>query len=378
MTFSIPPSHATGIHSLTLQNFRGYGKLDIVPEGRSVILTGPNGAGKTNVLEAISLLFPGRGLRRARLSDMLRQGSLAHSWTIQAHLNGLHGPVDLSTTAHCGPAKERRSCTIFQKPEKTLTALAQQMSVIWLTPQMDRLFTDGMSAKRRFIDRLCVALHPSHNDLLAAYETLLKERLAALLSAPDPHWLSALEQQIATAGLKIYHTRQEVSFQLNAKMEERFSAFPCARIYATGEENIALSTAADAHAFYVEKLTLFRSLDRQLETTSFGPHRFALDILHVDKNLGASYCSTGEQKALLLAIILAFAGLMKEYSRGVPVLLLDEVAAHLDEEKRAHLFNELWALKMQIWMTGTDLSPFLECESQALIYHVEQAAVTKR
>ena len=377
MIFSKTSSPDLGIHTLTLQNFRNYSQFTIKPQGHSLILYGHNGAGKTNLLEAVSLLSPGRGLRRARLSDMLKQDAHVNRWSLHAHINSPHGPLDLSTTAHCDSQKERRSCEILGKKEKTLTALSQHTSIVWLTPQMDRLFSEGMSARRRFIDRLCVALFPPHSDLLVTYENLCKERLHALTTAPDPRWLDALEHQLAQAGLKICHRRQEVCFLINSRMAQRQGPFPKALIH-TGQVNddLLALTEDSALTFYQEKLRISRSLDGPQETTTFGPHRFPIDIHHVDKNLAAAYCSTGEQKALLLAIVLAFASTMKEYSQGVPVLLLDEVMAHLDEEKRAHLLSELWALKIQIWMTGTDLSPFLGCEDHAQLFHIEQATLT--
>ncbi len=373
------PSAAQGIHTLTLQNFRSYTQLEISPEGHNIICYGGNGAGKTNLLEAISLLSPGRGLRRARLSDMRLQNSATSRWSIGAHLNSPYGRIDLSTTAQCDTMKERRTCSVFGKTEKTLSALARHISLVWLTPQMDRLFSEGMSSRRRFVDRLCVALYPSYNDLLTTYDTLAKERLMALSTAPDPHWLQALEQQLAEAGLRICHTRQEVCYRLNGQMAQRHSAFPQAMLHPGGDADGLLSMSPEtALIFYVDKLSKSRSLDHTHQATTFGPHRFPIDIHHVDKNLAATYCSTGEQKALLLSIILAFTSLMKEYSEGVPVLLLDEVIAHLDEEKRAHLFQELWALQVQIWMTGTDRAPFLTCENHAVLYHVEHATLTKQ
>lgn len=369
---------SSGILQLDLVDFRGYDHLLLSPKGHSVVLFGPNGAGKTNILEAVSFLSSGRGLRRAKLSQVHRLHAQGGGWAVTALVKTQNMLVNLRTAATLHAGKERRTCAVHGKAEKTLSQLGRYVSLVWLTPQMDRLFTEGNTGRRQFIDRLSVALHPAHGDHVNAYENALKERSVALSVLPqDPHWLHALERQIAEYGAAIASRRAEVCFLLNQRIASRASAFPRAAIHLSGplEDLLSATPAYDVAGVYEAKLAQSRQQEGQGHGTFFGPHRTHVDVIHLQKNIPASLCSTGEQKALLLAIILAFAELMNEYSTGIPILLLDEVVAHLDPHRRQSLFEELWALQMQIWMTGTEPEPFFGCETKAQFYRVEQAVI---
>ena len=328
---------------LTLNDFRNHAALEIRPQAQFLALHGTNGAGKTNILEAVSLLVPGRGLRRAAMSDMVRsQGN--GGFTIVGEVGG-----NVIGTGVSAEQPERRKVRVNES-NAGINSLAEWLSVIWLTPAMDRLFADGAAARRRFLDRLVLAINPGHARHSSRYEKAMQQRNRLLAGgvAADPLWLDALEAQMAESGNFIQAARifvvEALSAQLLTTMAGPF-ATPQIRLIdkgATGGEDLASVWRKE------------RNRDAAAGRTLIGPHRADLEVLHSASGQVAEQCSTGEQKALLLSLILAHAALVSAQRDAPPILLLDEVAAHLDPSRRAALFGLLADTGAQVWMTGTE------------------------
>ena len=334
------------ISRLILTDFRNHAALTIAPGGGFVVLTGENGAGKTNVLEAVSLLAPGRGLRRAALSAMARQGGEGGFGVAAV----VAGDVDLATGT-LPSAPERRQVRV-QGAAAAATSLPEWLTVLWLTPATDRLFVEPAGERRRFLDRLTLALSPGHATHAARYEAAMRERnrLLADERPADPAWLTALEARMAEHGAALDAARAEAVRLLAERLADAPAGpFPRARLRLEGE---AVEPAAFARA-----LELGRRRDAAAGRTLVGPHRADLAVVHLEKEQAAALASTGEQKALLLGIVLAHAELVAERTGRAPVLLLDEVAAHLDPLRREALFARL-AGRGQVWMTGTEPALF--------------------
>ncbi len=330
------------IGRLTLSDFRNHADALIVPDAAFVLLTGDNGAGKTNILEAVSLLAPGRGLRGAALSAMARQDGPG-GFGIAAEVDGV-----VLGTGVTPAAPERRQVRIGGVASSA-NALADHLSIVWLTPAMDRLFLDSPGGRRRFLDRLTLALHPAHAVHSARYEAAMRarNRLIADLRSADPLWLDALEAQMGEHGAALAAARADLVARLNAELARQPDA-PFARPL------IALGGDGESGEPLGAKLARERRRDAAAGRTLSGPHRDDLAVTHVAKDQSAALCSTGEQKALLLSILLAHAALVAGERGQPPVLLLDEVAAHLDPSRRAALFDRLRASGGQVWMTGTE------------------------
>lgn len=329
---------------LLLTDFRSYREAVIEAGPGLVVLTGDNGAGKTNVLEAVSLLSPGRGLRGASLGEMARRDGPG-AFAIAARLTG---EAEIGTGTLAG-APERRQVRVNGAPASA-NALSEWLSVLWLTPAMDRLFTDSAGGRRRFLDRLVLALKPDHAGHSARYEAAMRARNKLLAEpAPDHAWLTALEARMAEHGAAIVAARRET---LSALADRLTSApegpFPRASAGLAGEEPDDLVAALFAG----------RARDAAAGRTLVGPHRIDLAVTHEGKAMPAASCSTGEQKALLIAVILAHSDLVAARLERRPILLLDEIAAHLDPVRRAALFEQLAAAGGQVWMTGTEPSLF--------------------
>jgi DNA replication and repair protein RecF len=331
---------------LILTDFRNHADAVIAPGPGFVVLSGDNGAGKTNVLEAVSLLAPGRGLRRAALSEMARQGG-GGGFSVTA---ALIGDVQLATGTRAD-APERRLVRV-QGAAVAATALAEWLTVLWLTPAMDRLFVEPASERRRFLDRLTLALSPVHAVHSNRYEAAMRarNRLLADEGAPDRDWLTALEAQMAQHGAAIDEARRETVAALAAMLVDQPDG-PFARA------GLVLEGWTGAGDRLADDLAQGRARDAAAGRTLVGPHRTDLAVTHLGKGQAAALCSTGEQKALLLGIVLAHADLVAARTGTPPVLLLDEVAAHLDPQRRAALFDRL-AGKGQVWMTGTEAALF--------------------
>ncbi len=339
---------------LRLTDFRSYPLATIEAGAGLVVLTGENGAGKTNLLEAVSLLAPGRGLRQTTLSDMARAEGPG-GFAVAASIALPAGAVEIGTGT-LATAPERRQVRINGATAAANT-LGDWLAILWLTPAMDRLFAEGASGRRRFLDRLVLALEPGHGIHAARYEAAMRARnkLLAEPDGADPAWLAALEAGMAEHGAAVAGARGRTVGALGARLAGQ-PAGPFARA------GLALEgwqpTEGNAEAALAAALRAGRGRDAAAGRTLVGPHRSDLSVTHLDKGQPASRCSTGEQKALLLGIVLAHADLVAEASARRPLLLLDEVAAHLDPLRRAALFDRLHAAGGQVWMTGTEPALF--------------------
>jgi DNA replication and repair protein RecF len=360
---------------LTLKDFRSYagGELSVGP--RPVVLTGPNGIGKTNLLEAVSMLSPGRGLRGAKLASMsrkTREGEAADSWAVSAVLaRPPHGEWQVGTgyAASAAGTQPRRVFHLNGAPAES-GELAELVPLLWLTPAMDRLFLEGGQLRRRFLDRLVFALVPSHARKSSRYEHALSDRLRLLRDGTRRgSWLDALEKTMAEDGAAINAARLEMIDCLNSELTARRAqgAFPCAHLKLAGEPG---DTSSDAGVLQ-QLFATARARDGESGRTNGGPHTADLEVLHVAKQCDARECSTGEQKALLISIVLADAWLKRKRHGVAPMLLLDEIAAHLDALRRAALFDEIVALNSQAWLTGTDRQLFSPLESNAEFVTIE-------
>jgi DNA replication and repair protein RecF len=361
---------ASAISRLTLTDFRSYGRAELILDGRPVYLVGPNGAGKTNLLEAVSFFTPGRGLRGASLVDVGRRlpgEVVGRAWAVSATV----GDSQLGTgLAEAGSA--RRTVRIEGEPAPP-GRLADHLRQVWLTPAQDRLFLEGASDRRKFFDRLVFAAIPRHAAHAAAYEKAQRERMRLLTdetTPPDPAWLDALEARLAEAGALMAEARAQTLSALQSEIDRRGERpFPQARLSLTGEwENLALAGAeiADIEARLAQSLAAARRRDAAAGRALTGPHRGDLAVLHAEKDRPAAECSTGEQKALILNLVLAQASrLSRAESSPRPILLLDEVAAHLDRFRRAALFDEIEALGLQAFLTGTDEHLFEDLKGRA-------------
>ena len=351
---------------LTLTDFRSYATAALAPGPGFVVLTGDNGAGKTNILEAVSLLAPGRGLRGSALGDMARQnqaGGGAGGFSVSAQL----GDIDLGTGT-LATAPERRIVRI-NGATASATALSEWLSIVWLTPAQDRLFTDSAGERRRFLDRLVLALDPGHAHHATRYEAAMRQRNRLLAEDDaDPDWLAALELAMGDHGQAIAEARTALVTALAARIAaEPDSVFARAGLSLTGWDGGDLPC----------DLAQSRPRDAAAGRTLIGPHRQDLAVTHLSKAQPAAQSSTGEQKALLLGIILAHADLVAEAVERRPILLLDEVAAHLDPSRRAALFERLDSGGGQVWLTGTEPALFTETPPSATHYSVANGAIRR-
>jgi len=342
---------------LKLTNFRSYGFGEIAVSGASVVLAGPNGAGKTNVLDAISLLSPGRGLRGAKLAEHTRKAPVASEetlWAVAATVT--RGGTEHEIGTGLTQASASRQVRLNGAPAQSSADLGDIVQLIWLTPAMDRLFIESAGGRRRFLDRLVLGFDAGHARAATRYETAMRERARLLKFGPrDPAWLDGLENEMAEAGILIAQARAATVEKLSGALAEREGAgvFPAASLNLTDE--IHLSSADDMRAAFASG----RMRDAEAGRTLTGPHTTDLHVRHTGKRTDARDCSTGEQKALLISIMLADARELSRAREGLaPILLLDEIAAHLDSVRRAALFEEIHSLAAQAWMTGTDLSLF--------------------
>ena len=365
------------IRRLTLTNFRSYHAAQIEADCGPIVLTGPNGAGKTNLIEAISFLTPGRGLRRATLEDVaFSEGD--GSWAVSADVEGALGLAALGTGID-PPARDdgirSRKCRIDRDPVPSATAFADHLRVIWLVPAMDGLFNGPASERRRFLDRLVLAIDAEHAGRVASLERALRSRNRLLDDArPDVHWLDAVEHETAELAVAVTASRVETVVRLQASLATRMSqsAFPAAEIRLDGwmEQLVLLRPAVEIEDRYRAVLRDNRARDAAAGRTLEGPHLTDLAVHQAGSDVAAADASTGEQKALLIGLVLAHAGLLAEIAGYVPVLLLDEVTAHLDPVRRHALYSELARLGAQSWMTGADANAFAALSEGAQVFEV--------
>jgi DNA replication and repair protein RecF len=367
------------IRTLSFSNFRNYSALRIEASPAPVVLTGRNGVGKTNILEAVSLLTPGRGLRRAKVSELDNQRQGGMPWALSATICGMQGETQIGTGRDSESDIDKRIVKIDGKIVRSQTELARHMAALWLTPQMEQLFQEGASAGRKFLDRLVYSFDSGHASRVNEYEFAMRERNKVLaIGTPDPHWLDALEQTMAETGTAIASARILACEHINMAVQNSPLSFPKAHMEIKGfiEDKLTSGEAAITIEEMTKKaLWENRRQDAAAGRAMVGPHRSEMKVIHIEKQMLAEFCSTGEQKALLLSIVLAQARAGAKWHGVVPVLLLDEVAAHLDATKRLELFQEIDHIKAQVWMTGTDIKLFEGMEGKAQYFKVENGEV---
>lgn len=378
---------AAFVRRLSLVNFRSYHAAQVeLSAAGPVVLTGANGAGKTNLIEAISLLTPGRGLRRATLDELaFAEGDGA--WAINAEIEGMLGLATLGTGIDA-PTGEDAAATrryrIDREAAPSATAFADHLRVVWLTPAMDPLFNGPASERRRFLDRLVLAVDAQHSGRVNALERSLRSRNRLLEDASsDAHWLDAVERETAEVAVAVAAGRFETVSRLQgalAQARDSAPGFPRAEIALEGfiEQLLPDHSATEIEDRYRALLKDNRARDAAAGRTLEGPHRADLKVTHADKRVPAADASTGEQKALLIRLVLAHAGLIKDMTGFAPMLLLDEIVAHLDPGRRAALYDALAALGAQVWMTGADPVAFGDIASRAQVFEVRNGTVTPR
>jgi DNA replication and repair protein RecF len=374
---------SASIRRLALTNFRSYRAASLEVASALVVLTGENGAGKTNLIEAISLLAPGRGLRRATLEEIaFSEGD--GSWAASAEIEGMLGLATLGTGIEPPIADEgarTRQCRIDREPVGSAAAFADHLRVIWLVPAMDQLFEGPASERRRFLDRLVLAVDAGHQSRVSALERSLRSRNRLLEEPrPDPHWLDAVEHETAELAVAVAAQRAETVRRLQGALAVRKDeAFPSAEIALDGwmERLLPDHPAAEIEDRYRAVLKDSRARDAAAGRTLDGPHLTDLAVTFPRKNIPAAEASTGEQKALLIGLVLAHAALVAEMTGFAPVLLLDEVVAHLDPGRRRALYDALGALGAQVWMTGADPAAFADIAARATVFAVSQGRVNR-
>ncbi|MCC9621391.1 DNA replication/repair protein RecF [Thalassospira sp. MA62] len=379
------------VSRIRLTDFRCYEALSLSLSGAPVVLTGPNGAGKTNLLEAVSLLAPGGGLRRAKLGEMARtapadkkaaDGKVPRAWAVAADLETPDGVYQVGSgldPAALEQGRERRAVRLDGENQRGQAALGRVCAAVWLTPQMDRLFLDGPSARRRFLDRLVYGLDPDHSSRVAAYEHSLRSRAKLLKEGKaDDKWLASIEDSMVRHGIAVAVARADLLARLSRAGTMAIGPFPAARLALKGDLEDWLETcpALEVEDKIRAALRDGRSRDATYGGAVVGPQRSDLLVWHDAKDQPADQCSTGEQKALLLSIVMANTRLQTKARGAGPLLLLDEVVAHLDAERRNHLFDEIVALGVQAWMTGTDRALFEGLNGRAEFFRVEDAKLT--
>ena len=383
----LPSVGRLGITRLVLTDFRNYREARLALGTEPVVLTGPNGAGKTNLLEAVSFLAPGRGLRNARLAEIDRQcgkapgGAVESSsggWAVAATMTTHRGPLQIGTGRDTGDG-DRRLVRIDGEPVRSQAALGERLGVVWLTPPMDRLFLDGPGGRRRFLDRLIFALDPAHASRVGAYEQALRERARLLPEgSADPAWLRALEEVMSAQGVAVAAARRDAVERLDQACGEAEDPFPRAslKIAGTVEDWLGEMPALAVEAKFTAALADTRRSDAVSGGAAVGPHRSDFMVSLAQTGTAAQSGSTGEQKALLISILLAHAELRRGLRGEPPLLLFDEIAAHLDAGRRAALFEILARFESQVWLTGTDDALFVPLRGRAQFLAVRDGTVS--
>lgn len=353
--------------ALRVSHFRSHVHSSLALDGRPVVLFGPNGAGKTNILEAVSMISPGRGLRRALAEELMHRPE-ALGWKISAELASADQVHEIALMAAPGQPRQTR----IDGKAQPQTALARLVRVLWLIPAMDRLWIEGAEGRRRFLDRLTLSFAPDHAEASLAYEKAMRDRNRLLRDGVrDAHWYQVLEAQMASAGAQVAANRRAALGRLARAQEGAASAFPAGRLALIGPEGEAQpETLVEIQASLADS----RPRDMAAGRTLRGPHRIDLEAIYATKGIPAHQCSTGEQKALLISLVLANARALHAELGAAPILLLDEIAAHLDAARRAALYDEICALGAQAFLTGTDANLFTDLGPRAATYEVTERA----
>ena len=368
------------VQFLSLQNFRCYDAQVLEVDHRPVVLTGDNGAGKTNILEALSFLSPGRGLRRTKLSHAANLNHLEKGWSVFSKVWVGGGLEEVGTGIAGTDSGEERRVIKVNHTSVSQSELLEMLSLFWVTPQIDQILTESMGTRRRFFDKLVSSFFPEHAQHLYRYEYALRERGRLLKEGlGDDAWLSILEQKMAQESMAISSLRQVFLSEITPLIQVSASGFPKAQIFLEGTVE---SLCLDRSALETEEkiqciLKQSRGEDARLGGSQVGPHQTQVQFFHMDRKKFAEFCSTGEQKALLLSLILANCRLHKLNKGRTPILLLDEVIAHLDEERRETLYKEILELGIQCWMTGTDQRVFLPFGDKAQYFFVQNGNILK-
>lgn len=367
------------LNRLKLTEFRNYAALSLELDQRHVVLTGENGAGKTNLMEAVSFLSPGRGLRRAAYADVTRVGA-GDGFSVFAEVEGMEGTVEIGTGTAGVTEGQSRRLRLNGTPAATVDELTDHLRVLWLTPSMDGLFTGPSADRRRFLDRLVLSLDPEHGRRASEFDRAMRSRNRLLGEfRPDPAWLTAIEREMASLGVSMALARQEMLGLLTALVERTVdeNVFPSARLALSGFlDDEGHRPAYDLEEEYLTMLRDGRPRDAAAGRTLDGPHRSDLLVRHREKDMEAARCSTGEQKALLVGLVLAHARLVGDMTGHAPILLLDEIAAHLDVNRRAALFDLVDGLGGQAFMTGTDQAMFEALGERGRFLTVSHGSVT--
>lgn len=346
-----------------------------------MVLFGRNGSGKTNILEAISLFSPGRGIRKSALREMDSRAGGGAPWVVAATLHKNNMEHQLATGRDGEASIDKRILKIDGARERAQASLCRHLSITWLTPQMDTLFIEGNSARRKLLDRMVYAFDPEHAERVSAYEQAMRERNKLLFDRmADPYWLSVLEQQMAQHAVAITIARQDTLARICLEMERATHPFAKAEWSLIGAIESWLQkdgSALECESRYAERLKALRGADSAAGRATEGAHRSRLQVIHSGKQMPAEQCSTGEQKSLLLSFLLNHASARAAWSSEPPILLLDEVVAHLDVEHRKELFDAMLEGGMQTWMTGTDASDFLGLEQVAAWVEVDEGSARR-
>ena len=353
----------TFLTSLTMSHFRSYKQAKFDLDERPVAISGPNGSGKTNILEAVSLFSPGRGLRGSSAQSMMRKPDCL-GWKIIGHVMSGNRLMEILFSSSNGAARDVK----IDGKNTTQIALAQHSRVLWLVPSMDRLWIDGAEGRRRFLDRICLSFFPAHAENTLRYEKSMRERNRLLKDqVRDPHWYNALERQMAEAGTAINIAREQALEFILTSQHGATTEFPVAELELLQTEGSLARTVEDLYDAFKES----RLRDLATGRTMVGPHKTDVFGAYAAKAIPASQCSTGEQKALLISIVLANARALAHDHGKASLLLLDEISAHLDKDRRAALYEEICALGLQAWMTGTERDLFEEFGDRAQYIQVD-------
>ncbi|MCL2505506.1 MAG: DNA replication/repair protein RecF [Alphaproteobacteria bacterium] len=367
------------IQSITLTNFRNYKTLRMNLSKEPVILIGENGSGKTNILEAVSLLSPGKGLRRAALTELQNKDTV-FPWGVASEIYSKDEVLKISTgiepkyLSEKDSQPDKRLILLDGKPLKNQTELSEHIAVSWIIPEMDRLLSQGAGLRRKFLDKLAYTFAPSHGGRVSSYEKAMRERNILLQNnRPDAKWLAALENEMAQKSVAIAATRLHMENSLQAVVNESTDAFPKADIVVAGFAEDALRNSPallveDALRAALEKS---RTEDREKGTAALGAHKSDLKVFYRDKSCLADLCSTGEQKALIVSIMLSFVRLIEQLRGFPPIFLLDDIAAHLDEYRREALFEAVFDIGTQAWISGTEKNFFQSMFGKAQLFKVE-------